>query len=127
MPDDGFSDVDIAWIAGLLEGEGCFSICTRKTSKHDHKSLAIHCEMTDEDTIEKLHRVTKCGTINVRKNTSGRRDDRNRKQTWIWSVQNHAGIYKVCCAIYPHMSKRRQEKIKELIEYVESRISLDHA
>lgn len=116
-----YTEPEMTWMAGLLEGEGCFSICTRKTAKHDHKTLAIHCEMTDEDTITKLHNIAGCGTINVRKNISGRAEVRKRKPTWIWSVQNHEGIYQICCVIYPFMSKRRQEKIKELVEYVESK------
>lgn len=118
------NDLMVAWAAGVLEGEGCFSIFHRKTAKHDHKSLAIHCEMTDEDTVTKLHSVFNVGSILVRKNTSGRVDRRIRKQTWIWSVQNHEGIYKVCNSILPYMGSRRTEKIKELLEYVESKRSM---
>lgn len=112
------------WVAGLLEGEGCFSIFTRSSATHNHKSLAIHCEMTDQDVIEKLHRLVGCGTVNKRQNTSGRKDRRERKPTWIWSVQNHEGIKKVCESIYPFMGKRRQQKIKEMLDYVRSKNSM---
>ena len=122
-----YTDCEKTWMAGLLEGEGCFSIFARKTAKHDHKTLAIHCEMTDKDTIEKLHNIAGVGTVNKRANVSGRQDRRERKPTWIWSVQNHEGIYKVCKAIYPYMGQRRKEKIKELMEYVESKTNLGDA
>lgn len=117
----GWTWAEAAWVAGLLEGEGCFSIFTRSSSTHNHKSLAIHCEMTDEDVIHKLHKICGCGTVNKRANTNGRVDRRERKPTWIWSVQNHAGILEVCETIYPMMGQRRQQKIKEMIEYVTSK------
>jgi hypothetical protein len=116
-----YDPIQVAWAAGILEGEGCFSICTRKTAKHDHKTLAVHCEMTDEDVVRKLHSVFQVGTVVERKNMSGRRDTRTRKITFIWSVQNHKGISEVCNLILPHMGARRKQKILELIEYVESR------
>lgn len=119
--------IQVAWAAGILEGEGCFSIFVRKSAKHDHKSLAIHCEMTDEDVIRKLHAVFNVGTVLERLNTSGRVDRRVRKKTWIWSVQNHKGIHEVCTAVLPHMGIRRKEKIKELLDYVESRTGMGYA
>lgn len=121
------SELQYAWAAGVLEGEGCFSIFQRKTAKWDHKSLAIHCEMTDEDVIRKLHSVFDVGTVNIRENTKGRTDFRPRKKTWIWSVQNHVGIEKVCQYVLPYMGERRSAKIKELLEYVERKASLGHA
>lgn len=122
---DSYNERETAcWIAGLLEGEGCFSIFIRSSATHNHKSLAIHCEMSDEDVIKKLHVLAGCGTVNKRLNMSGRKDRRERKQTWIWSVQNHEGINKVCKLIYPFMGNRRQQKIKEMLDYVESKIGV---
>ena len=119
--------ISIAWAAGLLEGEGCFSIFHRKTAKHDFKTVAIHCEMTDEDTVQKIYSVFNVGTVILRPNVSGRQDRRDRKPTWIWSVQNQAGVLLVCEAILPHMGERRSKKILELLEYVKSKINLDNS
>lgn len=115
------SEIQVAWAAGILEGEGCFSIFHRKTAKWNHKTVAIHCEMADEDVIRKLQSVFDVGTVLIRENNKTRADTRPRKKTWIWSVQNHAGIKKVCEAVLPHMCERRTSKIKELLEYVESK------
>ena len=116
------SPTDVAWAAGLLEGEGCFSICHRKSAKWDHKTVAVHCEMTDEDTIQKLLSVFKVGTINQRLSMK-RNDGRIRKDTWIWSVQNHSGIELVLKSVHPYLSKRRTQKAEELLEYIEKRKS----
>jgi hypothetical protein len=117
-------EIKYAWAAGILEGEGCFSIFHRKTASQNHKTLAIHCEMTDEDIIVRLYCVFGVGNVLTRENKTTRVDGRSRKKTWIWSVQNHAGIHHVCQHILPHMGKRRTSKIKELLEYVESKNSV---
>ena len=118
------SNEKIAWAAGILEGEGCFSIFARKTNTLDYKNVAIHCEMTDEDVIRNLHAVFNVGTVLTRKNTSGRVDRRTRKQTYIWSVQNQKGVKEVCDLVYPYMCQRRKSKIEELLQYVNSKNNL---
>lgn len=112
----------VAWAAGLLEGEGCFSIFRRK-DRYKTCTTAVHCEMTDEDTIIKLHSVFNVGTVLTRPNMSGRKDRRERKPTYIWSVQNQAGIKLVCGAILPYMGTRRTTKINELLGYINEGIT----
>lgn len=87
--------------------------------------LAIHCEMTDEDTISSLQEVFQVGHISKRL-AMKRKDGRSRKDTWIWSVQNHEGIKLVLESILPFLGQRRTSKAKELLEYIESRVKVDH-
>ena len=105
----------IEWAAGVLEGEGCFSIHTRK--KNNVTSCAIHCEMSDEDVVRALLGVFKQGTVIARKNDN-RKDGCKRKPTWIWSVQNKNGVLSVLEAIRPFMGKRRSAKIKQIMEFL---------
>ena len=107
------TEIDIAWAAGLLEGEGCFSRHVRK--KNNQLSFAIHCEMTDEDVVRKLHSIFNVGTVVIRLNMTGRKDKAVRKQSWIWSVQNKKGIVEVLTAIKPYMCGRRLEKINLIL------------
>lgn len=113
------SEIDYAWAAGLLEGEGCFSIHQRSTRRNT-KSVAIHCEMTDQDVIEKLHSVFGIGTVNLRANIHGRRDTRNRKPTWIWSVQSKIGVLEVIIRVLPYLGNRRRVKAQELLQHIEN-------
>lgn len=106
-------DINIVWAAGLLEGEGCFSRHLRKSN--GQIGYAIHCEMTDEDVVRKLHSIFKVGTVVPRLNISGRKDKRTRKQSWIWSVQNKAGVVQVLSQIKPYMCSRRLEKINLML------------
>ena len=52
------SEIDLAWIAGLLDGEGCFT----KKSKRG-RTIMICCQMTDMDVLEKLKEKMGCGRI----------------------------------------------------------------
>jgi hypothetical protein len=120
MSFDGDSDAVYAWAAGILEGEGCFSIHRRK-DRSNTLNTAIHCEMTDEDIIRRLHAVFKVGTVNARKNMSGRKDTRARKATWIWSAQKKADVLEVILRVLPYLGERRAAKAKELMVSIEER------
>lgn len=120
MSFDGDSDAVYAWAAGILEGEGCFSIHRRK-DRSNTLNTAIHCEMTDEDIIRRLHAVFKVGTVNARRNMSGRKDTRARKATWIWSAQKKSDVLEVILRVLPYLGERRAAKAKELMVSIEER------
>lgn len=107
---------ELHWAAGLLEGEGCFSLFNR-THKSGNVSpqFAIHCEMTDKDVIERLHGVFQVGTICVRENNN-RKDGVKRKTSYIWSVQKQEHIRQVLSLILPIMGERRSSKIKQMLD-----------
>ena len=113
------TEVAYAWAAGILEGEGCFSIHKRKN--RPTPTSAIHCEMTDEDVIRRLHSVFDVGTVVVRENTTGRKDGRIRKVSYIWSVQNKKGIVEVLLRVMPYLGERRLAKAKEMFAQIEER------
>lgn len=113
-------DTRYAWAAGVLEGEGCFSIHAKK-DRPSTTTSAIHCEMTDRDIVERLKDTFGVGTINERLNISGRRDTSKRKPSYIWSVQNKQGVLEVLLRVMPYLGERRLQKAKELLHNVEER------
>ena len=106
---------NVSWAIGILEGEGCFSI-HKRSNRPNTISCAIHCEMTDKDTIESLQKVFHTGTICVRQ---GRE---NHKDSWIWSVQKQKDVFDILLQIMPSLSKRRLEKAQELFSYLEPKV-----
>lgn len=52
------TEAETSWIAGLLEGEGWFGW----VGKAPYTYPGIQVAMTDEDVVERLHRLTGCGT-----------------------------------------------------------------
>src|SRR5713226_1960689 len=97
------TDIEIAWLAGLLEGEGCFMI-------QHHASPSIQLAMTDLDVMIKAARIME---MNI-----------NRIYTKTKINPNHKTCYVLRCdgpeafiwmrAIRPHMGDRRGTKIDEV-------------
>lgn len=45
------NDLELAWVAGLLEGEGCFTV---KGNAGIKRNIAVRCQMTDKDVLDRL-------------------------------------------------------------------------
>ena len=103
---------DIAWTAGLLEGEGSFF------TKTNSSIPIVICEMTDLDVLERLESIWG-GKIYVMT-----KRQEHWKQSWRWQISN---IYAVALMefIKPDMSVRRQEKITQVVgtwaEYLQAK------
>ena len=55
---------ELAWVAGLIEGEGCFFVTERKTEKYGpYRYARVTVCMTDRDILELLQAVTGVGII----------------------------------------------------------------
>jgi len=91
--------IDIAWLAGLLEGEGSFAFS---------KGPAIQVLMTDEDIISKA-RSLMSPTAKI-----GIETRENCKTRYYFSVSGSLAIQWMM-TIYPFMGRRRREKIREII------------
>ena len=52
---------DIAWAAGLFEGEGCVTISTVDGRKYLLASVSMHPR--DRDVLERFHRIVGVGTL----------------------------------------------------------------
>ena len=107
---------DLAWVAGLLEGEGSFTLRKSNVPK-------IHCQMTDEDVLLKLQE--KCGgKIYFSERTEEQRA-KNWKDSWTWNLQGRPAA-DLMRELMPHMGKRRSEKIKEILSiYSKHRLKID--
>ena len=110
------SNEETAWVAGLLEGEGCFSLGPRvnRVKSEKIRQIRVTCEMTDIDTIQRLHKYSRIGAVG-----SPRTDKRysNSKPMWRWSASKRSEIIPFLEAIRPYMLSRRTGKIDELLDY----------
>ena len=85
---------EIAWLAGLLEGEGCFAI-------HKRKYPRIVLKMTCEDIVTRAASLMKTTIY------------RNGNQ-WVTQA-NGAYAISWMMTLYPFFGKRRREKVTEVI------------
>ena len=111
------SKEEIAWAAGIIEGEGCLSMFDRKCpSGNIHPQFAIHCEMTDQDIIVRLqHCLGGRGNINYRENNR-RSDGCERKPSWILSIQKQQEVCNTLNELWEWLGDRRRAKAQEILE-----------
>lgn len=95
------SGLDAAWLAGILEGEGCFDT-------HGN-SPRVRVKMTDKDVVERAAQMMG-GRVN--ENRWYRRE--GKKPQWEAAVTG-AWAYNVMVVVRPFMGARRGEKIDELM------------
>jgi hypothetical protein len=97
-------DIEIAWLAGLLEGEGSF-VCPPPS---DPKRVRIMIEMSDLDVIERVSELV--GLAYTRPNL--------RQAHWQQSYKltiRGAKAVEVMRSVYPFMSLRRRGQIDKAL------------
>lgn len=100
--------IDIAWAAGIIEGEGTFSIGKDRT-----KSVIVR--MTDKDVVLRLRSIFGGNFTGPHVYLSAP----GRKPLYRWSVSRREEVVELLRAILPHMGERRTKRIKELLEFDE--------
>ena len=101
------NQIEVAWLAGLLEGEGCFCI---KSSGGAY----INVSMTDEDVVRRVHSLTGVGTVITHQRP-------NRKRVWTWRTGDREAVDQLAKTLLPHMGERRSAKIRDLIAHLQSK------
>ena len=116
---------DIAYIAGLFDGEGSIYYARRKEKKKKHNGegyrysmsqrISMEITMTDENVIRWVHETLKVGTV-VRKPRKGlRKDGTKYLMQYRWRCVFRDAFY-VCCLIYPY-SITKLEKVKQILDH----------
>lgn len=106
-----WDDRDLYWIAGLLEGEGCFYLTTRRNSDGSPRPLlSVLCQMTDEDVIERLAELIGFGNVNRREPKQS-----NWKPVWTWQCSDVERLLPLLTALRPIMGARRADKIDQML------------
>lgn len=110
------TEVEIAWAAGLFEGEGCFTGTTRrhwilnKAFEAEYFQVQMSLSMTDEDIVRRFHSIVDCGGVIVR-NFEG-----NLKRQWMWQGQAVADVERLYLQFKPWLGVRRLDRIEELFQ-----------
>jgi hypothetical protein len=95
---------DIAWLAGMLEGEGWFG------TYGNGAVPSIHVGMVDEDIIRRLAETF------GRNCSAHKRSAKNIKHKDAWYTYVHgADAAAIMMTIYPFMGERRRSKIHDIL------------
>lgn len=85
------SPTDLAWAAGLIDGEGCIGIYPfkSKTSRFGaNYQLALYVRMTHEQTVNHLRDIFNVGSVHHTAAKQPRRND-----IWAWTCYSKQAIF----------------------------------
>lgn len=108
------TEIEIAWAAGLFEGEGYIVF-------PKGNSVKLGLEMTDEDVVRKFRNIVACGTF------TGPKQRPNRKPIWTWYINERDQVRNLIERFIPHLGRRRLEKALAAIERLDKNIKLKKA
>ena len=124
---------DIAYIAGLFDGEGSIYYAKRIEKKKKHKGkgyrtsmsqrISMEITMTDEHVIRWVHEILAVGTV-VRKPRKGlRKDGTKYLMQYKWRCTFRDAFY-VCRLLWPY-AHTKLPKINQIIEHYSGMIMND--
>ncbi|MFC5598480.1 hypothetical protein [Deinococcus cellulosilyticus] len=99
------TEIEVAWLAGLLEGEGSFLDAPPSSPR----SPRLVVSMTDLDVIEK---VARCFGVSYVKND--RRNPERWKTCYVVKISGTRAMA-MMKLVYPYMGQRRRQKIDEIL------------
>lgn len=97
------NDVDAAWLAGIIDGEGSVTLTTeRKRQKFKQPQLCV--TSTSRNIIDTIERITGVGHVRIKL-----RREEHHKDAWSWQVKNGRQVLDVLTQILPFM--REENKV----------------
>tara|TARA_B100000214_G_scaffold364737_1_gene331684 strand:+ start:149 stop:592 length:444 start_codon:yes stop_codon:yes gene_type:complete len=119
------SESDIAYIAGLFDGEGSIYFARRPEKKKKHNGdgyrtsisqrISMEITMTDRSVLQWVHEVLGCGTL-VKKPRKGlRKDGTKYLMQWKWRCTFRDAYY-VCMLLFPY-AHTKLPKIQQIIDH----------
>lgn len=104
-------DLELAWVAGYLEGEGCFQHMKCSKGRFGvYYYPRISSNSIDLDILQRLQRYSGIGGI------AGPRQQGSRKPQWQWTASKSRQAAELMEAIYPFMGQRRRTTIDEILD-----------
>jgi len=103
------TEPELAWLAGILEGEGSFILSTSRWQGRKYRYARIALTMTDQDVVEKA-RVISGADCKLFEPTL----KANRKQQYrLWIDGKNA--VRLMNLLHPYMGNRRKAQIDEVL------------
>lgn len=96
---------DVAWLAGIIEGEGCFT--------HSGTTITVQLKMTDEDVVRRCQQIAGVGVFSVKGRSASTLP--HYKQVFQWTSAG-AEAMQVITLVRPFLGERRAARADELTE-----------
>ena len=119
------SEVDMAYIAGLFDGEGSITYKRGIEKKKKHKGrgyrlsnsmrISMEITMTDQSVLIWVHEVLGVGTLRPKRVKGKRKDGTPYLKQYKWRC-TFRDAYQVCLLIWP-FAHVKLDKIQQIIEH----------
>ena len=114
----GTNVLDIAWLGGLIEGEGCLSVSGRGRMSTKKGTASITFASTDKDVVEKVAGMLD-GPVRPQK-----RGKLSKKDIWRVEVTGIRAAQWLM-TLYTFFGSRRREKAREVLSvWMSTRIKM---
>jgi|TARA_X000001388_G_scaffold49639_1_gene35747 hypothetical protein len=128
------SITDIAYIAGLFDGEGSIYYARRKEKKKKHNGkgyrtsmsqrISMEIAMTDEHVIRWVHEVLNVGTVVEKRKKGLRKNGTPYLKQWKWRCTFREAYY-VCRLLWPY-AHTKLNKIEKIIDHYSGDIVMNN-
>lgn len=121
------NDTDVAYIAGLFDGEGCVSykqyMRKRPHNKKAYPTWQIRLEiaMTDKSILIWVNEMLGVGTVGEKRYKT--KYTKGWKKQWRWRC-SHRDAFKVCCLLFPYAHVKLGEIQKIIQHYSEEKLKV---
>jgi LAGLIDADG-like domain len=106
------TDTQIAWAAGLYEGEGYCHL-----SKKWQQPM-VGLTTSDYDVLQTFANIVQVGGIHKPKIRP-----QNNKQLYTWQTGSQEGVIHVLTLLMPYLHSRRKERAEEVLAVAELKLS----
>ena len=107
-------DYQLAWLAGLLEGEGYFGIIRSKSNGKTYRYARIGISMTDRDVVARVAALLDASVASVKPSGVSRLPQ-------FRAVLVGQKAVTLMCAMYPLMGERRRRQIEKVLDFEKTR------
>ena len=119
------SELDIAYISVLFDGEGSIYYARRPEKKKKHKGkgyrisnslrMSMEITMTDQSVIRWVHEILGCGTVVKKPRKGFRKDGTKYLMQWKWRCTFRDAYY-VCMLLRPY-AHTKLDKIIQITDH----------
>jgi hypothetical protein len=103
---------EIAWAAGLFEGEGHLSQMRHRRRKDGATTVSLLAGLvsTDQDVVARFHAIVGVGNVTIRQPSNPR-----AKRQWIWQAAAVDDVRRVVRLFAPWLCTRRAARVAEVL------------
>jgi len=114
--------LDIAYLAGIIDGEGCpyFRVRKHTNNKSWQVSLVLELQTTSLAMMKKIQQIY-MQEFGIKKEIRTYQPPGNRKPVYILNLHKKSELKRVCKAIEPFLTTKRRkiQMLLKIIDYLE--------